>query len=68
MIEGSDYYCQKQVVSPPFEQAIARTREALLVEGFGILSFHSAHRAGVHVQAVQSQSRTEGPWAFLILP
>jgi uncharacterized protein (DUF302 family) len=38
MIEGSDSYCQKRVVSLPFEQAIARTREALSVEGFGILS------------------------------
>ena len=38
MIEGSDSYCQKRVVSLPFEQAIVRTREALSVEGFGILS------------------------------
>jgi uncharacterized protein (DUF302 family) len=38
MIEGPDSYCQKRVVSLPFEQAIARTREALSVEGFGILS------------------------------
>lgn len=29
MIEGSDSYCQKRTVALPFEQAIARTREAL---------------------------------------
>ena len=38
MIEGSDPYCQKRAVALPFEQAIARTREALSAEGFGILS------------------------------
>ena len=38
MIEGSDSYCQKRTVALPFEQAIARTREALSTEGFGILS------------------------------
>jgi uncharacterized protein (DUF302 family) len=38
MSEGSDSYCQKRTVALPFEQAIARTREALSVEGFGILS------------------------------
>jgi len=38
MIEGSDSYCQKRTVALPFEQALAKTREALSVEGFGILS------------------------------
>jgi len=38
MTEGSDPYCQKRAVALPFEQAIARTREALSTEGFGILS------------------------------
>jgi len=38
MTEHSNGYCQKRQVALPFEEAIARTRDALSVEGFGILS------------------------------
>lgn len=38
MIEQSHGYYKNRTVALPFEQALARTREALSVEGFGILS------------------------------
>ncbi len=38
MNEQSHGYYNKRTVALPFEQALARTREALSVEGFGILS------------------------------
>lgn len=38
MTEHSNGYCQKRDVAIPFEEAIARTRDALSAEGFGILS------------------------------
>lgn len=38
MTEGSHSYFQKRALALPFEQALARTREALSAEGFGILS------------------------------
>jgi len=37
-MERSDSYYQKRIVAMPFDQAIARVREALSDEGFGILS------------------------------
>lgn len=37
-MEQSSGYCQKRDASIPFEEAIARTRDALSAEGFGILS------------------------------
>lgn len=37
-MEKSDPYYQKRTVALPFDQAIARAREALSSEGFGILS------------------------------
>lgn len=38
MPEHSQSYYQKRTVALPFDQALARAREALSVEGFGILS------------------------------
>jgi len=38
MTEHANDYCQKRQVALPFEEAITRTRDALSVEGFGILS------------------------------
>ena len=37
-MENSASYYEKRTVALPFDQAIARTREALSAEGFGILS------------------------------
>lgn len=38
MTGNSSSYFQKRTVALPFDEAIARTKEALSVEGFGILS------------------------------